>query len=208
MEVCSRLSSTGVRSTSSSGAGAISASISSTSSFGRSRMAVRAACGDPSMNCCPFSRRGPRRISTMLNSAAMGVGAQMSGPILGHQASGRDSGGPRGPPDGEAACPARGRPSRRHQSRRNRHRLLRGLRLDTGRGRGHDALRAIELDGPYCDVIVHRWQAMTGGEAILRSLPARLLRMSRQCARGEAEQSLPSDAARSGPRHTVPRRPQ
>lgn len=27
--------------------------------------------------------------------------------------------------------------------------------------------RGIEIDGPYCDVIIHRWQAMTGEEAVL-----------------------------------------
>jgi DNA modification methylase len=29
--------------------------------------------------------------------------------------------------------------------------------------------RAIEIDGPYCDVVIRRWREMTGGEAILES---------------------------------------
>jgi DNA modification methylase len=29
--------------------------------------------------------------------------------------------------------------------------------------------RAIEIDGPYCDVIIRRWREMTGGEAVLES---------------------------------------
>ena len=29
--------------------------------------------------------------------------------------------------------------------------------------------RAIEIDGPYCDVIIRRWQEMTGSAAVLES---------------------------------------
>jgi hypothetical protein len=29
--------------------------------------------------------------------------------------------------------------------------------------------RAVELDGPYCDVIIRRWREMTGGEVILEA---------------------------------------
>ena len=29
--------------------------------------------------------------------------------------------------------------------------------------------RAIEIDGPYCDVVIRRWSQMTGGEAILET---------------------------------------
>ena len=29
--------------------------------------------------------------------------------------------------------------------------------------------RAVELDGPYCDVIIRRWREMTGGDAVLES---------------------------------------
>ncbi len=29
--------------------------------------------------------------------------------------------------------------------------------------------RAVELDGPYCDVIIRRWREMTGQDAVLES---------------------------------------
>lgn len=44
--------------------------------------------------------------------------------------------------------------------------------------------RAIELDGPYCDVIVHRWQEMTGGEAILESTGETFADVAAMRARG------------------------
>jgi DNA modification methylase len=56
--------------------------------------------------------------------------------------------------------------------------------------------RAIELDGPYCDVIVHRWQEMTGGEAILQCSGETFADVEARRARGggvDPPQSTPRD---------------
>jgi hypothetical protein len=59
--------------------------------------------------------------------------------------------------------------------------------------------RAIELDGPYCDVIVHRWQEMTGGEAILESTGETFADVEARRARGGGAE--PTQATRRDQDH-------
>ena len=63
-----------------------------------------------------------------------------------------------------------GRAARYHPPRRHRHRLFRRLGNDAvGRREGRRRCRAIEIDGPYCDLINRRWEATTGREAVLEA---------------------------------------
>ena len=75
---------------------------------------------------------------------------------------------PQGPPDRQADRHARGRAPRPHQSRRHRHRpfLGSGSTLIAAEATGR-VCRGVELDPLYVDVIVRRYQAATGGLAVL-----------------------------------------
>jgi DNA modification methylase len=59
----------------------------------------------------------------------------------------------------------------------------------TGRG-----CRAIEIDGLYCDVIVKRWQSMTGREATLESTGETFAQVAETRAPTSATSSALSDA--------------
>jgi DNA modification methylase len=49
--------------------------------------------------------------------------------------------------------------------------------------------RAIEIDGPYCDVVIRRWREMTGGEAVLESTAERFDEVERRRADEEGAAS-------------------
>jgi DNA modification methylase len=56
--------------------------------------------------------------------------------------------------------------------------------------------RAIEIDGPYCAVVIRRWREITGGEAVLESTGERFDEVERRRADEEediASRSAPSD---------------
>lgn len=47
--------------------------------------------------------------------------------------------------------------------------------------------RAIEIDGPYCDVIIRRWEKMTGQSAVLQATGETFKRTAEQLLCGDAE---------------------
>jgi DNA modification methylase len=46
--------------------------------------------------------------------------------------------------------------------------------------------RAIEIDGPYCDLVIKRWQAMTGQDAIFEASGETYSQIVHRCDEGEA----------------------
>jgi DNA modification methylase len=60
--------------------------------------------------------------------------------------------------------------------------------------------RAIEFDGPYCDVIIRRWSEMTGREAILEATGETFAEVEARCGDEGSPEPAPQSA---GVRHAV-----
>jgi len=54
--------------------------------------------------------------------------------------------------------------------------------------------RAVELDGPYCDVIIRRWREMTGQDAVLESTGETFAEVEAHRAGQDADDPSPAAA--------------